>query len=143
MEFSPLVLSLFGLTLFSLLLFSACDDEALFSADGIYIRLKNETDTQLTDLNFSFGFEENTRFVSRLNPGRASGYYRFEFADRCSGIFLEGQLASGGTVNIGRTGCAVPDPIAPGRYSFVISEVAFSDPDSTRGTFIQTEVVED
>jgi hypothetical protein len=143
MKFSPLSLCLFSLTLFSLLLFSACDDEALFSAEGIYIRLKNETDTQLTDLNFSFGFEENTRFVSRLNPRRASGYYRFEFADRCSGIFFEGTFASGNTVVEGRALCSAPDPIAPGRYSFVIREIAFSAPDSTRGTFIQTEVVED
>lgn len=134
---------LLSLCFLSLILFSACDDELLFSSEGVYIRLQNDTDTPLTDLVFSFGFEESNEFVHRLRPGRASGYHRFDDADHCSGIFLEGNLASGETIAIGRANCAIPDPIAPGRYSFSIRQETFSNPDGSSSTFIRTEIVED
>jgi len=143
MKASPRLLTLSFLSLCFLLLFLSCDENILVDEEGIYIRLKNDTGSELNDLNYSFGFEEETRFVDRITPGRASLYHRFENADRCSGIFLEGTVATGSTIEFGRALCAIPAPIAPGCYSFVIREIAFTRNDGTTGTFIQTDIIEE
>lgn len=103
-----------------LLLFASC------AGDATRIRLVNATSFNLEAASLSFGNGEET--INFLAAGDDTRYFRFDGADDCERQFT-GQLQGFGSIQSGFWLCAMPEPIAPGKYSLTIAFEQFTGPD--------------
>lgn len=104
---------------------------AACSADATRIRLVNNTAFNLENGELSFGSEPED--IDFLAAGDESRYFRFNGADDCNRTFTAG-LQSFGEVAFPPDNCVQPLPIAPGKYSLVLTLEPFVNPDGTTAT---------
>jgi hypothetical protein len=92
---------------------------SLVDENGTRIRVRNELDNELRDLVWTFNSGQNEGTESRLRPGRATGYVRFDGADECE-FQLEALLVGTGTITGGFVICGEPAPIAEGAWTLTL-----------------------
>lgn len=103
---------------------------------GTRIRVSNELDNELRDLVWSFNSGQDEGTETRLRPGRATGYVRFDGADECE-FQLEALLVGTGNISGGFISCVVAQPVAEGAWTLSLRR-------STSGSSeFTTELIQD